>query len=350
MQRSIEQRFAIKFCVKLGKSPVKTFRMIKTAFGDDSLSERQVFRWHKAFLEGREEVSDEVRVGRPLTTTINETVVRVRELLNTDRRLSVRLVSQTLNIPKSTVHEIVMNNLQMQKVWVKLVPKVLTDNQRSRRLETCQELWNLYESDPHFLDNVITDDESWVFKYDPETKRQSVEWHTLGSPRIMKARMSKSKIKTMIIVFFDIRGLVQHEFVPHGTIINTKFYVEILKRLKRRVHRVRPEITDNWKLHHDYAPAHTAFLVTQFLADSKVPTIPQPPYSPNLAPLDFFLFPRLKTRMKSNHFETVDKIKDACTRIPKDIPEVAYRDAFDAWKSRWKRYIDARGSYFEFLM
>nr|QXJ78547.1 putative DD34D transposase [Floraphis choui] len=295
MQRSIEQRFAFKFCVKLGKSPVKTFCMMKTAFGDDSLSERQVFRWHKAFLEGREEVSDEVRVGRPLTTTFDETVVRVRELLNTNRQLSVRLVSQTLNIPKSTVHEIVMNNLQMRKVCVKLVPKVLTDDQRSHRLETCQELWNLCESDSHFLDNVIIGDESWVFEYDPETKRQSVEWHTLASPRPMKARISKSKIKIMVIEFFDIRGLVHHEFVPHGTIINAKFHVEVLKRLKRRVHRVRPEIVENWKLHYDNAPAHTAFLVTQLLADSKVPTIPQPPYSPDLAPLDFFLFLRLKT-------------------------------------------------------
>lgn len=51
VRRSIEQRFAIEFCPKLGKSPVKTFRMIKTAFDDDSLLERQVFRWHKAFLE-----------------------------------------------------------------------------------------------------------------------------------------------------------------------------------------------------------------------------------------------------------------------------------------------------------
>jgi len=93
MQRSIEQRFAIKFCVKPGKSPVKTFCTINTAFGDGSLSERQVFRWHTAFLNGREVVSDEVRVGRPLTTIIDEYVVRVRALLNTDCRLSARLVS-----------------------------------------------------------------------------------------------------------------------------------------------------------------------------------------------------------------------------------------------------------------
>jgi hypothetical protein len=65
MQRSLEQRIAIKFCVKLGKFAVETLPMIKTAFGDDCLSERQVYRWHKAFLEGREEVDDKARAGRP---------------------------------------------------------------------------------------------------------------------------------------------------------------------------------------------------------------------------------------------------------------------------------------------
>ncbi|XP_033609316.1 protein GVQW3-like [Cryptotermes secundus] len=154
MQRSLEQRIAIKFCVKLGKSAVETFPMVKTAFGDDCLSEHQVYRWHKSLLEGSEEVGDEARAGRPSTSTTDENVTRVRELLNSDRRLSIRLMAQTLNIPKSTVHEIVTNNLQMRKVCAKLVPKVLTDDQKSRRVETCQELLDLCESDTHFLDNI----------------------------------------------------------------------------------------------------------------------------------------------------------------------------------------------------
>jgi len=82
--------------------------MMKTAFSDDCLSDRQVYRWHKAFLEGREEISDEALAGRLSTTTTDE---NVRELQNSDRRLSVRLVAQILKIPKSTVHEIVTNNL-----------------------------------------------------------------------------------------------------------------------------------------------------------------------------------------------------------------------------------------------
>ncbi|KAJ8943192.1 hypothetical protein NQ318_000673 [Aromia moschata] len=64
MQRTIEQRMAIKFCVKLEKSAAETIPMLKKAFGVDCLSDRQIFRWHKAFAEGREYVNDENRTGR----------------------------------------------------------------------------------------------------------------------------------------------------------------------------------------------------------------------------------------------------------------------------------------------
>ena len=68
------------------------------------------------------------------------------------------------------------------------------------RLEICQDLLGRLEIEPNFFP-YITGDESWVLDYDPETKRQREEWHTKSSPRPKKARMSRSRVKTMIIVF-----------------------------------------------------------------------------------------------------------------------------------------------------
>ncbi|KAJ8947674.1 hypothetical protein NQ318_009558 [Aromia moschata] len=110
MQRSLEQRMAIKFCVKLEKSAAETIPMLKKAFGVDCLSVRQIFRWHKAFAEGREEN----RAGRPSTSSSDDNVKCVRDLLNTDRRLRVRLISETLDITKTIVHEIVSESLGMR--------------------------------------------------------------------------------------------------------------------------------------------------------------------------------------------------------------------------------------------
>jgi len=68
MQRSLEQRYAIKFCVKLGKPGSETLQLLRKAYGDAVLSSSQVFRWHKAFKDGRESVEDEQRAGRPSTS------------------------------------------------------------------------------------------------------------------------------------------------------------------------------------------------------------------------------------------------------------------------------------------
>ncbi|KAJ8941855.1 hypothetical protein NQ318_007255 [Aromia moschata] len=119
MQRSLEQRVAIKFCVQLEKSAVETIPMLKKAFGVVCLSDRQIFRWHKAFGEGREEN----RAGRPSTSSSDDNVKCVHDLLNTDRRLSVRLISETLDITKTIVHEIMSQSLGMRTVCAKPVPK-----------------------------------------------------------------------------------------------------------------------------------------------------------------------------------------------------------------------------------
>ena len=79
---------------------------------------------------------------------------------------------------------------------------------------------------------MIAGDETWIFEYDPETKRQSKEWHTSASPRPKKkAGMSKSKIKFMLICFLNSQGVVHTEFLPQGETVNQFYYREILERL-----------------------------------------------------------------------------------------------------------------------
>jgi HTH domain in Mos1 transposase len=96
-QRNLEQRCAIKFCVKLGESASVTFEELKQAYGEHSLSQTQVFRWHKSFLEGREHVEDEHRSGRLSTSKTDENIERVNTLVRSDCRLTVRMLSEELN-------------------------------------------------------------------------------------------------------------------------------------------------------------------------------------------------------------------------------------------------------------
>ncbi|KAJ8950221.1 hypothetical protein NQ318_006195 [Aromia moschata] len=88
IEKTLEQRYAIKFCVKLKKTPLETFGMLREAFGDDCLSRSRSNRWHKMFREGREEVTHEARSGRPSISRMEKQMTRVLQLLNSDRRTS----------------------------------------------------------------------------------------------------------------------------------------------------------------------------------------------------------------------------------------------------------------------
>ena len=89
MEANLEQRYSIKFCVKLGNSATETLEMIEKAYGNQALSRAQVFRWHKTFREGREGVEDEQRSGRPSTAHTSDNTEKVRAVLNSDRRLQL---------------------------------------------------------------------------------------------------------------------------------------------------------------------------------------------------------------------------------------------------------------------
>ena len=194
------------------------------------------------------------------------------------------MIASELNLNYTTVHQLLTQELAMRKLRAKNVQKNLTIEQKDNRKDVCLHLLEWIQSDRNFLNNVITGDKTWIFEYDPEKKRQSKEWHTSASPRPKKARVSKSKIKSMLICFIGSQRIVHTELVPQGQTVNQFYYGEILERLRKRVVRVRPSIANSWMLHHDNATCHMAITVIDFLAKKGIPVVSQPPYSPDMRP------------------------------------------------------------------
>jgi len=124
----------------------------------------------------------------------------------------------------------------------------------------------------------------------------------------------------MLIICYA-NGIVHKEFVPPGQTVNQQFYLKVLKRLRDTVWKKRPEMWNNgdWFLHHENAPAHTAFSVQQFLAKHNMTVIPHPPYSSDLAPCDFFLFPHMKGQMKGKYFSDVGKMLVQVYRVKRRV-------------------------------
>ena len=128
--------------------------------------------------------------------------------------------------------------------------------------------------------------------------------------------MSWSKTKVRLVVFFDWKGIVHHEFVPHGQMVNQQSYQEVLVYLRDAVHRKRPEFLENQTsmLHHDNVSAHTSLLIHSYVAKHQTSVMPHPPYSLDLTPADFLLFPKLKTTLKGRRSQTLEEIQENVMR------------------------------------
>jgi len=108
--------------------------MLVQVYGDNAMKKAAVYKWVKRFSEGRESVIDEERSGRPATSRTEENIVKVRQIVCENRRLTVRSIAEQVNIDRETVRKILTEDLDMRKVCAKLVPKDFTEKQNQRRV------------------------------------------------------------------------------------------------------------------------------------------------------------------------------------------------------------------------
>ena len=187
-------------------------------------------------------------------------------------------------------------------------------------------------------------DESLIYCYDPESKRQSSQWKHTGSPRPKKARQSKSTHKLLMIPFFDSTSIIYMHCVPTGQTVNKEYYVEVLREFRKRFRQKMPAPSESgqWHFHQVNAPVHNSILVTDYLTKMGIKTVCHRPYSPDLAPCDFWLFPNLRGCC----YETIEEMKEAETKVIDTLTQEVFHWVFQKLLERYIKCI-AAGNYFE---
>jgi hypothetical protein len=153
-------------------------------------------------------------------------------------------------------------------------------------------------------------------------------------------------MKAIPINFFDIRGTVHFKFIPQGQTVNQAYYVEVLNQLCEGAHRKRPELWPNkWILHHDNIPAQKVFYKA-FLAQKSITEMEYPSYYPDLAPSDFWLFPKIKYTLKGCRFQDTEDTKKVIIAM-KAILQQEFHKCFQQCQHCWAKCIAAQGEYFK---
>lgn len=343
-----EVRIVIKYLTLKGLSITDIKNELDSTLGDSSPSTSTIHKWHSEFKRGSMSTNDAPRSGRPKMAADEGNVEKVKEIVLSDRRLKVREIAEASGIPKSSVFRILHEDLGMKKLCARWVPRLLTDLHKENRVTTSKQCLALINSNPNFFSQLITMDETWLHHYTPETKQQSMQWTEKGGSAPKKAKAMPSAGKVMASVFWDTRGIIMIDYLEKGRTITGAHYVNQLDQLKAAIKEKRPCLSKK-KIYflQDNAPAHTSKVSMQKIKDLKFELIAHPPYSPDLAPSDFFLFPNLKKSLAGKRFSSNAEVIAFTEGFFCGLDKSAYKTGMESLEHRLMKCIDVAGEYIE---
>ena len=267
-------------------------------------------------------------------------------LLKEDNRRTVAELSHMSQLSVGTVYRL-LQDLELRRINAKFILKILKPQEAQFCVKLCQMNLTMLQQDPNLLQKVICTDESWVHVYSPELKSRSSQWLPKGSWRPQKALRSRSAKKTLLTIFYDWKGIIYFEFTDHT--VSADDYIATLGRFREHVRLYRPELweTGNWFLQQDNAPAHTATPTLAYFGENDLDLLNHPPYSPDLAPCDYFIFPCLKSTLRGRRFENIDALQNAVKQELRKMSREKIRASVLGMEDRWRKCISVHGHYFE---
>ena len=344
-----EYRAVIKHLVKKGLSPSEIHEDLVKTCGASVPSLRTVRRWIIEFRRGRESLEDDNRCGAPRTVCVPKNISRVSQLVMKDRRLTVRQIAHTLGMSHERVEKILHCELKMTKVSARWVPRLLTQNHKQQRQAMCAGNLKLYLADPDgFHDRFVTQDECWIHHYEPECKVQSMQWKHTGSPTPRKAKLGKSAGKIMASVFWDSDGILMIDYLAKGKTINGIYYADLIEKLRIAIKQKRPgKLSKTVIFHQDNAPSHKSAVAMAAIRKAGFEMLDHPPYSPDLAPSDYHLFPRMKRAISGRRFSTDQEVIEEVEFYFNQQDKAFYMAGIRALKHRWEKCVALKGDYVE---
>ena len=322
-------------------TPQAIFSNMEETLGESAPAYSTVAKWHAEFKGGRLSCDDLYRCGRPATSVNDETVEEVNKLVMSDRQLSVCYIATSVGISTGSVHSILTDNLLM-------VLRMLTDPQKANGVDASTTLHCLFNENPdNFISQFLTVDETWLHHFDPEGKVQSMVWKHVSSPPPWKFRVVASARKVMAMCVLGC-------YLEHGSTISPSqkftgpYYADLIGKVRAALkEKRRGKLRRGVLFHQDNAPAHTLSVELTAIRNAGFELLHHPPYSPDLAPSDFYLFPKLKEFMKGRKFANDEDAICTANGWLKDQEPQFFYNGLRALEKRWTKCIAIAGDYVE---
>lgn len=344
-----EFRVLIKYCFLKGKNTVEAKAWLDKEFPGSAPGKSTIIDWYAKFKRGEMSTEDGERSGRPKEAVTDENIKKIHKIILNDRKMKLSEIADIVKISKERVHHIIREYLGMRKLCAKWVPRELTIDQKQQRVDDSEQCLEMFKRNKaEFFRRYVTMDETWLHHYTPESNRQSSEWTASDEPNPKRGKTQQSAGKVMASVFWDAHGIIFIDYLQKGQTINSDYYIALLERLKAEIAKKRPHLKKKKVLfHQDNAPCHKSGKTMAKIYELGYELLPHPPYSPDLAPSDYFLFADLKRMLAGKKFKTDDEVIAETEAYFEDKPKEYYRSGIENLENCYNRCIALEGNYVE---
>jgi histone-lysine N-methyltransferase SETMAR len=337
----LEQRAVIFFYGRQNLGAKRILRKLVKVYADQAYTLGSIKYWLKKLRSGITEIIDSPRPGRPIV----DLAEILLGLLAEQPYASTKSLAKQTQASQETVKRVLIQEMGFQKYTLKWVPHDLSQSQKLERVTASRELLRvLQENRGNNFADIITGDESWFC------------WHTFHSFRWAQERSGlernvSQKIqskKSMLTVFFNGLRILTINCLPQGQNMNSDYFINnILTDLSQHARDgSRKTSISSMRIHMDNCKVHNSIKTTRKIEELRLTRIPHPPYSPDIAPSDFWLFGYLKEFLRGAAYPDADtlfaEVQNACGLITQ-IQIVA---VFNNWIERLQWVIDHNGEYY----
>lgn len=339
-------RVIVYYCWKRQMNSPAICKEVNDILGYGTISVRTCQNLVNQFSCGNFNLNDAEHPGRPVLD-IDEDIQR---LLHEDPHHSCRSLAFELGTSPQTVnsHLRAMGKRYLKTRWI---PHPLSDENKAVRVRICEELLLMHRS-MQFLRQLVTMDEIWIYWDTENVGHQGRTWRGDNDEPVVHPKPRPNR-KHMLSIFWDHRGILLMEVLPKNMTVNADYYCSLLDRLvfsirdKRR--RVKSPIGLNLYYQHDNARPHVARKTVAKLDELGFKVLLHPPYSPDLAPSDFYLFGPLKSALRGKKYVCVEDIQRDITAWLDSKSTDFFDAAFAKLPKRWQKCINHDGDYFSHL-
>lgn len=335
-------RHCILYSYDNGDSIETCLQQLQRIYGAECPSRNTIVRWYERIASGDRSLQDYPRSGRP---ELHGCASLIQTTIDEQPSISTRGLSTLTGLSRGTIDRICDEELDLEKRPPLAIPHELSPKMKKDRVNDGRALLSILESRaPEQYGGIVTLDEAQF----PLRYPSDFIWTKRGEQRQEEVRSRIHEDKIMVVIVLSADGVLQVTPIPGKDHFNSSVFIHsILEPLQELLRPHYPaHAPQKCYLHMDNSAIHRSAQVTAFLARSIFIPAPQPPYSPDLSPCDFFLFGHIKGSLKGHVFHDEKELIVEIRKICNEISVPCLQSVFANWTARLHWVCEHDGIYF----